>query len=159
MNSTSATATATTAASTTGPGTRAHQASDGPAAVYPSGATPVGLLVASPHSETTLSIVAGTGVAITVLAGCLAAVDAFPRFPRFARPVIAVGSMSLTAYVFHVVGIRSLGIEELPGSPLHVLLAFIVAVTVLATLWSRSFRRGPLEWLMAKATEPAELIR
>ncbi|MFJ7296536.1 DUF418 domain-containing protein [Streptomyces collinus] len=85
--------------------------------------------------------------------------DAFLRFHRFARPVIVVGSMSLTAYVFHVVGIRILGIEELPGSPVHVLLAFIVAVTVLATLWSRSFRRGLLEWLMAKATKPAELIR
>jgi hypothetical protein len=40
--------------------------------------------------------VAGTGLAIAVLAACLAAVDAFPRFHRLARPVIAVGSMSLT---------------------------------------------------------------
>lgn len=45
---------------------------------YPDGSTPAGLLVASPHSETTLSIVANTGVAIAVLVGCLAAVDAFP---------------------------------------------------------------------------------
>ncbi|MFE7428127.1 DUF418 domain-containing protein [Streptomyces sp. NPDC057545] len=126
---------------------------------YPSGNTTADLLVASPHSETTLSILANTGVAIAILTGCLAAVDAFPRFHRLARPVIAVGSMSLTAYVFHVVGIRALGIEELPGSPLHVLLGFIVAVTVLATFWSRRFRRGPLEWLLGKATEPAELIR
>ncbi|MFJ3307283.1 DUF418 domain-containing protein [Streptomyces sp. NPDC086549] len=125
---------------------------------YPSGSTPAGLLVASPHSETTLSILANTGVAIAVLVGCLAAVDAFPRFRRLAHPVIAVGSMSLTAYVFHVVGIRVLGIKELPGSPLHVLLGFIVAVTVLATLWSRRFRRGPLEWLLAKATKPAQLV-
>ncbi|MGI5452475.1 DUF418 domain-containing protein [Streptomyces sp. CA-249302] len=126
---------------------------------YPSGTTPAGLLVASPHSETTLSVLANTGVAIAVLVGCLAAVDAFPRVHRLARPVIAVGSMSLTAYVFHVVGIRLLGIEELPGSPPHVLLGFIVAVTVFATLWSRRFRRGPLEWLLGKATKPAELIR
>ncbi|WP_326731851.1 DUF418 domain-containing protein [Streptomyces phaeochromogenes] len=126
---------------------------------YPGGDTPAGLLVASPHSETTLSVVANTGVAIAVLVGCLAAVDAFPRFRRLARPVIAVGSMSLTAYVFHIVGIHLLGIEELPGSPLHVLLGFIVAVTVFATLWSRFFRRGPLEWLLGKATKPAELIR
>ncbi|MEW2402513.1 DUF418 domain-containing protein [Streptomyces sp. NPDC046862] len=126
---------------------------------YPTGTTPYGLLVASPHSETTLSILANTGVALAVLVGCLAAVDAFPRCGRLARPVIAVGSMSLTAYVFHVVGIRLLGIEELPGSPLHVLLGFIVAVTVLAALWSRHFRRGPLEWLLGKATKPAELIR
>ncbi|GAA3774334.1 DUF418 domain-containing protein [Streptomyces phyllanthi] len=126
---------------------------------YPDGTTPAGLLVASPHSETTLSILGNTGVAIAVLAGCLAAVDAFPRFHRLARPVIAVGTMSLTAYVFHIVGIRLLGIEELPGSPLHVLLGFIAAVTVFATLWSRYFRRGPLEWLLGKATKPAELVR
>lgn len=126
---------------------------------YPSGGTPAGLLVASPHSETTLSVLANTGVALAVLMGCLAAVDAFPRLRRLARPVIAVGSMSLSAYVFHVLGIRLLGIEELPGSPLHVLLAFIAAVSVLATLWSRRFRRGPLEWLLGKATQPAELIR
>ncbi|MFJ5304190.1 DUF418 domain-containing protein [Streptomyces sp. NPDC088350] len=126
---------------------------------YPSGATPAGLLVASPHSETTLSILANAGVAIAVLVGCLAAVDAFPRFHRLARPVIAVGSMSLTAYVFHVVGIRLLGIEELPGSPVHVLLGFLVAVTVFATIWSRFLRRGPLEWLLGKATKPAEFVR
>ncbi|MFE7277301.1 DUF418 domain-containing protein [Streptomyces sp. NPDC057623] len=126
---------------------------------YPDGSTPVGLLVASPHSETTLSIVANAGVAIAVLVGCLAAVDAYPRFHRLARPVIAVGTMSLTAYVFHIAGIHSLGIEELPGPPLHVLLGFIVAITLFATLWSRYFRRGPLEWVLGKATKPAELVR
>ncbi|MET8978393.1 DUF418 domain-containing protein [Streptomyces sp. NPDC004539] len=126
---------------------------------YPTGDTPYGLLVASPHSETTLSVVGNTGVALLVLIGCLAAVDAFARFHRFVKPVIAVGSMSLTAYVFHIAGIHVLGIEELPGSPLHVLLGFIVAVTVFAALWSRFFRRGPLEWLLGKATKPAELIR
>ncbi|MPY60599.1 hypothetical protein FNH08_26670 [Streptomyces spongiae] len=45
------------------------------------------------------------------------------------------------------------------GSPPHVLLGFIVAVTVLATLWSRFFRRGSLEWLLGKATKPAGLVR
>ncbi len=126
---------------------------------YPFGDTPAELLVASPHSETTLSILGNTGVALAVLVACLAAVDAIPRVHRLARPVIAVGTMSLTAYVFHIVGIWFLGIEELPGSPLHVLLAFIAAMTVFATLWSRFFRRGPLEWLLGKATKPAELVR
>ncbi|MEV6130632.1 DUF418 domain-containing protein [Streptomyces violaceusniger] len=126
---------------------------------YPDGSTTADLLVASPHSETTLSILANTGVALIVLAGCLAAVDTFPRFHRIARPVIAVGSMSLSAYVLHIVGIHFLGIEDLPGPPLHVLLGFIVAVTAFATLWSRYFRRGPLEWLLGKATKPAERVR
>ncbi|MEU0841415.1 hypothetical protein ABZ370_18365 [Streptomyces sp. NPDC005962] len=63
--------------------------------------------------------------------------------------------MSLTAYVFHVVGIRMLGIEELPGSPLRVLLGFFASVTVLAVVWSRFFRRGPLEYLLNGATKVA----
>ncbi|MFD8001879.1 DUF418 domain-containing protein [Streptomyces mirabilis] len=126
---------------------------------YPTGTTPAWLLAASPHSETTLSVVANTGVAIAVLAACLAATDTLPRFRRLAAPVIAVGTMSLTAYVFHIVAIRALGIEELPGSPLHVLLGFLVAVTVFATLWSRHFARGPLEWLLGRATRIAERVR
>jgi uncharacterized membrane protein YeiB len=115
--------------------------------------------VASPHRETTLSIVGNSGVAVLVLIACLAAVDAFPRLHRLARRVITVGTMSLTAYVLHVVGIQALGIEEPPGSPPHVLLGFLVAVTVFAMLWSRFFRRGPLEWLLGKAAEPARLVR
>ncbi|MGW1505017.1 DUF418 domain-containing protein [Streptomyces mirabilis] len=126
---------------------------------YPTGTTPAWLLAASPHSETTLSVVANTGVAIAVLAACLAATDTLPRFRRLAAPVVAVGTMSLTAYVFHIVAIRALGIEELPGSPLHVLLGFLVAVTVFAALWSRHFARGPLEWLLGRATRIAERVR
>ncbi|MCN9243674.1 DUF418 domain-containing protein [Streptomyces sp. RY43-2] len=125
----------------------------------PSGDTPAWLLAASPHSETTLSIVGNTGVVILVVAVCLAAVDALPRLRTLARPVIAVGSMSLSAYVFHLFAIRSLGIEELPGSPLHVLVGFILAAMAFATLWSRFQRRGPLEWLMTKATGLARYIR
>lgn len=126
---------------------------------YPTGTTPAWLLAASPHSETTLSVVANTGVAIAVLAACLAATDTLPRFRRLAAPVVAVGTMSLTVYVFHIVAIRALGIEELPGSPPHVLLGFLVAVTVFATLWSRHFARGPLEWLLGRATRIAERVR
>ncbi|MET8680791.1 DUF418 domain-containing protein [Streptomyces sp. NPDC004647] len=125
---------------------------------YPTGDTPAWLLVASPHSETTLSIVANTGVAIAVLAASLAAVDTFPHFRRLARPVIAVGAMSLTAYVFHILVLHFPGLEDLSGS-LHVLLGFVVAMAVFATLWSRFFRRGPLEWLLSKATKAAELVR
>lgn len=125
----------------------------------PSGDTPARLLVASPHSETTLSILGNTGVAIMAVTACLALTDALPRLQSLARPVIAVGSMSLTAYVFHLVAIQFLGIEELPGSPLYVLLGFIATAIVFATVWSRFQQRGPLEWLMTKATDLARHIR
>ncbi|MGW0615948.1 DUF418 domain-containing protein [Streptomyces sp. NPDC002765] len=132
-------------------------ASPGSAGTF--GDTPAGMLDASPHSEATLSIVGNTGVAIPVITACLAAMDAFPRLRRPAKPVIAVGSMSLTAYVYHVAAIRLLDTEETAGRPLYVLLGSIASVTVLATLWSRFFQRGPLEWLMGRATGIARRIR
>ncbi|MEI5102532.1 DUF418 domain-containing protein [Streptomyces sp. PmtG] len=116
------------------------------------------LFVASPHSETTLSIVANTGVAIAVLALCLIAVDALPRLRRPAGPVIAVGTMSLTAYVLHILAIRFLGVDELPGPTVYTLLGFVVGVTAFAALWSRLFRRGPLEWLLWRATKVADRV-
>ncbi|MDX2678185.1 DUF418 domain-containing protein [Streptomyces sp. NY05-11A] len=123
------------------------------------GDTPAGMLVASPHSEATLSIVGNTGVAILVITACLAAMDAFPRLCPLSRPVIAVGSMSLTAYVYHIVAIWLLDTEEATVQPLYILLGFIASVTVLATLWSRFFQRGPLEWLMGRATGIVRHIR
>ncbi|SPF06869.1 putative membrane protein [Streptomyces sp. MA5143a] len=131
--------------------------SPGMAGVF--GDSPAGLLVASPHSEATLSIVGNTGVAILVITACLAAMDAFPRLRRLARPVIAVGSMSLTAYVYHIVAIWLLDTGEATVQPLYVLLGFIATVTVLATLWSRFFQRGPLEWLMGRATGIAARVQ
>jgi uncharacterized membrane protein YeiB len=123
------------------------------------GDTPAGMLASAPHSEATLSIVAATGVAILVITACLAAMDAFPRLRRLAKPVIAVGSMSLTAYVYHIVAIWLLDTETRAVPPLYVLLGFIASITLLATLWSRFFDRGPLEWLMGKATGIARRIR
>lgn len=65
-------------------------------------------LVASPHSETTFSILGSTGCAIIVLAACWLAMDALPHLRKLVWPIIAVGSMPLTAYVLHIVGIAYL---------------------------------------------------
>ncbi|WP_405165793.1 DUF418 domain-containing protein [Nocardia sp. NBC_01499] len=117
------------------------------------------LFVAMPHSETTLSIVANTGVALTVLIACLAAADGSRRFRRMATPLIAVGSMSLTAYVFHVAAIAVLGFDVLPAGSLPVLLSLSAIIMMFAYCWSRFFRRGPLEWLLYRATSVAERVR
>lgn len=66
--------------------------------------------------------------------------------------------MSLTAYVFHIVAIWLLDTEGAAVQPLYILLGFIVSVTVLATFWSRFVQRGPLEWLMGRATGIARRI-
>ncbi|PXX63854.1 putative membrane protein YeiB [Nocardia tenerifensis] len=116
-------------------------------------------LGAMPHSETTLSIVGNTGVALTVLIACLAACEGSRRFVRPATPLIAVGSMSLTAYVFHVVAIAVLGFDVLPAGTLPVLLWLSAIIMMFAYCWTRFFRRGPLEWLLHRATSVAERVR
>ncbi|MFC6064161.1 DUF418 domain-containing protein [Streptomyces ochraceiscleroticus] len=124
----------------------------------PDGAFREWLLVAAPHSQTTFSIVGNAGVALAVLAGCLFAVDRLPRVRRLAAPVTAVGMMSLTAYVLHIVAIWALWEEDLPSS-LLVLFAFTVAAILMAVIWFRLFRRGPLENFVHKATTLANRIK
>ncbi|MFT2015662.1 DUF418 domain-containing protein [Streptomyces sp. 796.1] len=116
---------------------------------WPEDLNPGLLLLAAPHSETTLSVVANTGVALTVVAAALTAMDLLPRLRPAAVPVIAVGSMSLSSYVFHIVGIRLLHID-IEGDDLSIglLLGFIAAVSLSAYAWSRFFRRGPLEFVL-----------
>lgn len=137
--------------------------SSGPPSSSPDGGmygdSPVGLLVAFPHSETTLSIVGNIGVAIIVVTACLSAMAAFPRLRRVAKPVTAVGSMSLTAYVLHIVAIYILEADGMFMFGAYVLPGFIVSITVFAVLWSGFFKRGPLEWLMGKATGITRRIR
>ncbi|GAA0476968.1 hypothetical protein GCM10010361_46820 [Streptomyces olivaceiscleroticus] len=116
------------------------------------------LLVAAPHSETTPSIVGNTGVALAVLAACLIAVDRLPQIRRLAAPVIAVGAMALTTYVLQILAIWLFWDDDLPNS-LLVLLAFSAAAMAFAVVWSRLFRRGPLEYLLHTATKPARLIK
>lgn len=123
------------------------------AAGAPSEGTPYWLLVAAPHSQTTWSILGNTGVALLVLAVCLAAMDRSAFLRRSAAPVVAAGSISLTAYVGHIGAIKVLGADELPvDAALPVLVTFITATMLFALVWKRYFRRGPLEHLLHVAT-------
>ncbi|MCS0603104.1 DUF418 domain-containing protein [Streptomyces sp. LP11] len=120
------------------------------------------LLVAAPHSQTTFSIAGNTGVALAVLAGCLAVAARMPRTTRLGRPVAAVGATALTAYVLHIVALWLLTdvwyvpvADDDTMSALPVLLGFIGAALLGATVWTHRFRRGPLEHLLHLATRPA----
>ncbi|MFF4229522.1 DUF418 domain-containing protein [Streptomyces sp. NPDC001820] len=126
----------------------------------PTVGVPAWLLVAAPHSQTTWSILGSTGVALVVLAACLIATARSARLRWLAAPVIAVGSIALTAYVGHIIAIKALGVDELPDSAaLPVLICFAVAAMLLALAWTRAFQRGPLEYMMHAATTPALLIK
>ncbi|MFD8222345.1 DUF418 domain-containing protein [Streptomyces sp. NPDC059697] len=125
----------------------------------PTTSTPDWLLVAAPHSQTTWSILGNTGVGLLVVAACLIATDRSARLRQLATPVIAVGSVSLTAYAGHIVAIKTLGIDDLPASAALPALACLAAATILlAVAWTRAFRRGPLEYMLHAATTPARLI-
>ncbi|WP_309112792.1 DUF418 domain-containing protein [Saccharothrix sp.] len=112
------------------------------------------LVTAGPHSGTTFDIVGSAGIAILVIVGATVAMDRLPRLRRLARPVIAVGGMSLTAYVGHFF-MQS----ALPGDSWVPLLVLVLGAVVFATTWSHFFRRGPLEQLLNVATKPAKHIR
>ncbi|MFE6160580.1 DUF418 domain-containing protein [Streptomyces sp. NPDC056486] len=117
------------------------------------------LLVGAPHSQTTFSILGNTGVALLVVAACVTAAARMPRLTRLARPVAAVGMVALTAYVAHIVAIRMIGMDEATGPALIALAEFIGVAMLLATLWTRYVRRGPLEYLLYSATRITRHIK
>ncbi|MFI9547808.1 DUF418 domain-containing protein [Streptomyces sp. NPDC052016] len=119
------------------------------------------LLTAGPHSGTTFDIIGSVGVAILVIVGATVAMDRLPRLRRLAKPVIAVGTMSLTAYVGHFLAQSALSVPagtstQQSWAPL---LMFILGAIGFAAIWSRFFRRGPLEYLLNAATKPVKHIR
>jgi hypothetical protein len=118
------------------------------------------LLTASRHSGTTFDIIGSLGVAITVIVCARVAMERLPWLRRLAKPVIAVGTMSLTAYVGHFVAQSMLSVPSGDTQQSWVpLLMFLLGATLFATIWSRFFRRGPLESLVHAATKPAKYIR
>lgn len=119
------------------------------------------LLKAGPHSGTTFDIIGSVGVAILVIVGATVAMDRLPRLRRLAKPVIAVGTMSLTAYVGHFLAQSALSVPAGTGTQQSwvPLIMFVLGATVFAAIWSRFFRRGPLEHLLDAATKPAKNIR
>ncbi|MFE7036565.1 DUF418 domain-containing protein [Streptomyces sp. NPDC057621] len=127
---------------------------------YPVDETPaVWLLVGAPHSQTTFSVLGNTGVALLVVAACVTVAARMPRLTRAVRPVTAVGMIALTAYVAHILAIDVVGMEEEPGPALVALTAFATAAMLLATVWTRCFRRGPLEYVLYRTTRITRHIR
>ncbi|MFD5428492.1 DUF418 domain-containing protein [Streptomyces sp. NPDC127084] len=124
--------------------------------------TPYWLLVGAPHSQTTWSILGSTGFALVVLALCFIAAGRSAFFRWLSAPVAAVGSIALTAYTAHIVALWALGIDDLDAlsysACLLLLLSFSVVTMLFAMLWTRRFRRGPLEYMVYAATTPARLI-
>ncbi|MFI2718130.1 DUF418 domain-containing protein [Streptomyces collinus] len=118
------------------------------------------LLGAGPHTGTTFDIIGSVGVAILVTVGATVLMDRVVRLRRLAKPVIAVGTMSLTAYVGHFLAQSAWPASGAGTTKSWVpVLLYILGAIVFAAIWSRFFRRGPLEYLLNAATKPAKYIR
>lgn len=121
-----------------------------------------GLLAAEPHTGSTFDLIGSIGIAITVLLCLTVALDRLPWLRRPAAPIIAVGTMSLTLYVGHILVILALpGEAATPpqSASAALLLCFILGATLFAALWSRFSHRGPLEHLLNGATKLANRVR
>ncbi|MFS8103294.1 heparan-alpha-glucosaminide N-acetyltransferase domain-containing protein [Lentzea alba] len=128
------------------------------------------LLTSGPHSGMPFDIIGCVGVAITVIVLAMMAIDRLPLLRRLAAPIIAVGTMSLTAYVGHFLlssqmsgasgasgtGVTAGSESQTSWTPV---LVFIFGAMLFAFIWSRFFRKGPLEYLLNLATKPAKYIR
>lgn len=97
---------------------------------------------AEPHSSTTFEVVGNTGVALLVVAVCLAVAA---RAPRLVAPVAAVGALALTAYTVHVVAIAVLGEQVVWQPRVSTWAAFLLLTTGGCWLWRATLGRGPLE--------------
>jgi uncharacterized membrane protein YeiB len=115
------------------------------------------LLGSEPHSGTTFEIIGGLGVAIAVLLCATVLMDRLAGLRRLAGPLIAVGTMSLTLYVAHVAAYAML--PEGATETFVPLLGFIAGAILFATIWSRFFRRGPMEHLLNSTTKLAKFVR
>ncbi|MFF5369515.1 DUF418 domain-containing protein [Streptomyces sp. NPDC013187] len=119
-----------------------------------------GSLAAEPHSASTFDLVGCKGIAITVILCATVAMDRLPWLRRLAAPVIAVGTMSLTLYVSHILVILALPGEAVTpprSASFELLLCLVVGVTLFAAIWSR-FLRGPLAYLL-NAIQLANRVR
>jgi len=118
------------------------------------------LFVAGPHSGTTFDIIGSVGIAILVIVGATFLMDRLPRLRRLMTPIIAVGTMSLTAYVGHFAVMTWFGLPGggIQGSWIPVL-TLILGAIVFAGIWSRFFKRGPLEYLLSLTTKPVKYLK
>jgi uncharacterized membrane protein len=116
------------------------------------------LLGAAPHTGTIFDLLRGIGVALLVLALCLAFARWAPRWLlTIMRPVSAAGAAPLTIYTVHVLGVavttsivmllEPVSFTELPWWYLgwQILAVHIVVVLLIGAVLAALGKRGPLE--------------
>ncbi|MFC6352865.1 heparan-alpha-glucosaminide N-acetyltransferase domain-containing protein [Rothia nasimurium] len=108
------------------------------------------LLTSRPHSGASAEIIGSGGISLIVLGLCLLLSR---LLPYLLYPLLALGTMPLTAYSAHVFIIW---LVTGPGGNLSSLPFFLFLTTVLilaSSLWLLFYRRGPLEALTQKVAK------
>ena len=115
----------------------------------------VELVLTEPVPPMPLYFVAGLGAACIVVGFCLLVEDALKRILVFDL-LAPAGRQTLTLYIAHILigmgtleAMGMLGNQTLNRSVLASLI-FCAAATIYAFLWSKAFKRGPIESLMRK---------
>lgn len=107
---------------------------------------PVSLLLAIPHSGSITEILGGIGV-VCMLLPVLAWIGT--RAPLALRPFSLLGRGALTYYVSHILALTVLAILGVENqNVLLVVVGFVLIPMLIAFLWFKKFRRGPLEAVM-----------
>ncbi len=112
-----------------------------------------------PMPPVVLYMVAAGGVAVTAVVLCVWLGTQY-RNSAWIRPLVATGQLALTLYVAHVV--IGMGVLEAASRLENQSLSFAIMAAVafcilgvaFSTMWTRRFRRGPLEWVMRLVTNP-----
>ncbi len=117
------------------------------------------LYMASPHSLMPLWLISATGAATAVTGVCLWLGN---RVRHPLRPAIELGRMALTFYVVHLIALHfwhDALTAHAPADALLKVLAMVAVAAVVAHLWLRMYRCGPLEALLSSPRHPGAGIR
>ena len=120
-------------------------------------AAPPGLsdfLGAEPHSGTILEAIGSGGFSIALIGLLLLG---GPALGKILYPIAAVGSMSLSAYSFHIIAIWLIPALVFPDSFIP-MMWLLLAALVLCSLWRLLIGRGPLEELLYRISVRAARI-
>jgi uncharacterized protein len=141
----------------------AHGLSQGLTAVFPAfeGESLVELYGVKPVPPMPLYMLAGMGISAATIGVCLLLASGL-KTSKLLTILVTPGRQTLTLYFAHIfIGMGLLDVFGLVASPgnsvtttmsqsVVMALAFGLAALIYANIWSRFFKRGPVEWLMRR---------
>lgn len=114
------------------------------------------LFATKPVPPVPLYMVVGMSIGAMTVGVCLLAENLFKR-TKVLDLIAPAGRQTLTLYIAHILvgmgALEALGYLTGPqtiNAALAAALTFSVAATLYAYIWSRFFKRGPIEWVMRK---------